>query len=179
MYEFLDRRYALALYKVAEEKGKVDQFLAELKNIVELVDKDADFQMLIHHPSVSTENKKKLFENLFKGKVEEDVLSFLKVLLEKGRILEIGTMLKQMEIIYLEKHNTAIAEVKTVVPLLEEEKTQLVSNLQKKFNKTIILKEELDAGILGGIFVKIDNEVIDGTVKSKIEEMKKIMLKRE
>ena len=179
MYEYLDRRYALALYKVAEEKGKVDQFLDELKNIVELIDKDADFQMLIHHPSVSTQNKKKLFENIFEGKVEADVLSFLKLLLEKGRILEVGSMLKQMEIIYLEKHNTAIAEIKTVVPLLENEKTELVSNLQKKFNKTIILKEELDSSILGGIFVKIDNEVIDGTVKSNIEEMKKIMLKRE
>jgi F-type H+-transporting ATPase subunit delta len=179
MYEYLDRRYALALYKVAEEKGKVDQFLEELKNVVELIDKDADFQMLIHHPSVSTQNKKKLFENIFGGKVEADVLSFLKLLLEKGRILEVGSMLKQMEIIYLEKHNTAIAEIKTVVPLLEIEKTELVSNLQKKFNKTIILKEELDSSILGGIFVKIDNEVIDGTVKSKIEEMKKIMLKRE
>jgi len=179
MYEYLDRRYALALYKVAEEKGKVDQFLDELKNIVELIDKDADFQMLIHHPSVSTQNKKKLFENVFEGKVEADVLSFLKLLLEKGRILEIGSMLKQMEIIYLEKHNTAIAEIKTVVPLLENEKTELVSNLQKKFNKTIILKEELDSSILGGIYVRIDNEVIDGTVKSNIEEMKKIMLKRE
>lgn len=179
MYEYLDRRYALALYKVAEEKGKVDQFLDELKNIVELIDKDADFQMLIHHPSVSTQNKKKLFENIFEGKVEADVLSFLKLLLEKGRILEVGSMLKQMEIIYLEKHNTAIAEIKTVVPLLENEKTELVSNLQKKFNKTIILKEELDSSILGGIYVKIDNEVIDGTVKSNIEEMKKIMLKRE
>lgn len=179
MYEYLDRRYALALYKVAEEKGKVDQFLDELKNVVELIDKDADFQILIHHPSVSTQNKKKLFENIFEGKVEADVLSFLKLLLEKGRILEVGSMLKQMEIIYLEKHNTAIAEIKTVVPLLENEKAELVSNLQKKFNKTIILKEELDASILGGIFVKIDNEVIDGTVKSKIEEMKKIMLKRE
>ena len=179
MYEFLDRRYALALYQVAEEKGKVDQFLAEFKNIVELVDNDSDFQMLIHHPSISTQNKKKLFENLFEGKIDVDVLSFLKVLLDKGRILEIGSMLKQMEIIYLEKHNTSIAEVKTVVPLLEEEKQQLVTNLQKKFNKTIILKEELDSSILGGIFVKIENEVIDGTVRYKIEEMKKIMLKRE
>ena len=88
-------------------------------------------------------------------------------------------MLKQMEAIYLERHNTSIAEVKTVIPMLEDEKSELVNNLQKKFKKTIILKEELDPGILGGIFVKIDNEVIDGTVKSKIEEMKKIMLKRE
>jgi len=179
MYEFLDRRYALALYRVAEEKGKVDQFLDELKMIVGLIDQDENLKTLIEHPSISTSNKKKFLENIFKGKIEEDVLSFMKLLLEKGRILEVGSMLKQMEAIYLEKHNTSIAEVKTVIPMLEEEKSELVNNLQKKFKRTIILKEELDPGILGGIFVKIDNEVIDGTVKSKIEEMKKIMLKRE
>jgi F-type H+-transporting ATPase subunit delta len=179
MYEFLDRRYALALYRVAEEKGKVDQFLEELKMIVGLISQDEDLKTLIEHPSISTSNKKKFLENIFKGKIEEDVLSFMKLLLEKGRILEVGSMLKQMEAIYLEKHNTSIAEVKTVIPMLEEEKADLVNNLQKKFKRTIILKEELDPGILGGIFVKIENEVIDGTVKSKIEEMKKIMLKRE
>lgn len=179
MYEFLDRRYALALYQIAEKKGKVDQFLDELRNIVELIDKDENLQTLIHHPSISTSNKKKLFEDIFKGKIEDDVLSFMKILLEKGRVLEVGSMLSQMEEIYLEKHNTAIAVVKTVVPLLEEEKAELINNLQKKLNRTIILKEELDAEILGGVFVKIENEVIDGTVKYKIEEMKKLMLKRE
>jgi F-type H+-transporting ATPase subunit delta len=179
MYEFLDRRYALALYRVAEEKGKVDQFLDDLKMVVGLISQDENLKTLIEHPSISTSNKKSFLEKIFKGKIEEDVLSFIKLLLEKGRILEIGSMLKQMEAIYLEKHNTSIAEVKTVIPMLEEEKSELVNNLQKKFKRTIILKEELDPGILGGIFVKIENEVIDGTVKSKIEEMKKIMLKRE
>jgi F-type H+-transporting ATPase subunit delta len=179
MYEFLDRRYALALYQVAEEKGKVDQFLDELKTVVGLIDQDANLKLLIEHPSISTSSKKEFLEKIFKGKVEDDVLSFMKLLLEKGRMLEIGNMLKQLQDIYLEKHNTSVAEIKTVVPLLEEEKTELISNLQKKFNRTIILKEELDPAILGGMFVKVENEVIDGTVKSKIDEMKKIMLKRE
>ena len=179
MYEYLDRRYALALYRVAEEKGKVDQFMDEMKQIVELVEKDANLRLLIEHPQVSTSQKKALFETIFKGKIEDDILSFLNLLLEKGRILELSSMLTQMKGIYLEKHNTAIAEVKTVLPLLENEKEQLVQNLQKKFNKTITLKEEIDPAILGGVYVKVENEVIDGTVKSKIDEMKKIMLKRE
>jgi F-type H+-transporting ATPase subunit delta len=179
MYEFLDRRYALALYQVGEEKGKVDQFLNELKTVVGLIDQDANLKLLIEHPSISTSSKKEFLENIFKGKVEDDILSFMKLLLEKGRILEIGNMLKQLQDIYLEKNNTSVAEIKTVVPLLEEEKAELIRNLQKKFNRTIILKEELDPAILGGMFVKVENEVIDGTVKSKIDEMKKIMLKRE
>lgn len=179
MYEYLDRRYALALYQVAEEKGKVDQFLEDLRQIVELVKSDKDLQLLIEHPQVSTSNKKKLFEDLFKSKVDDDMVSFLNLLIEKDRILELDNMLSQMERIYLEKHDTCIAEVKTVLPLEEEEKNQLIDKLQKKFNKKIILQEEIDENILGGVYVKVDNEVIDGTIKSKLEEMKKLMLKRE
>ncbi|MGE5626826.1 MAG: F0F1 ATP synthase subunit delta [Solirubrobacterales bacterium] len=179
MYEYLDRRYALALYQAAEEKGKVDQFLAELKRIVELINGDDDFKLLIEHPHVSTSNKKKLFEDLFKGKIEDDILSFLNLLIEKKRILELSNMLVQMEKIYLEKHDTSIAEVTTVLPLAADEKDELINKLQKKFNKKIILQEVIDKEILGGVYVKVDNEVIDGTIKSKLEEMKKLMLKRE
>lgn len=179
MYEFLDRRYALALYQVAEEKGKVDQFLDELKQVVGIIKGDDNFKLLIEHPQVSTSNKKKLFEDLFKNKIDDGVLSFFNLLIEKDRILELDNMLSQMEKIYLEKHDTSIAEVRTVLPLIEEERVELIDKLQKKFNKKIILQEEIDKDILGGVYVKVENEVIDGTVKSKLEEMKKLMLKRE
>jgi F-type H+-transporting ATPase subunit delta len=134
---------------------------------------------LIKHPQVSTSSKKKLFTDVFKGKIEEDLLSFLLVLIDKGRILELEGKLREMEKIHLERKNTVRAKVKTVITLQEDEKKDLVEKLEKKFNKKILLEEELDPSILGGIYVQVNNEVIDGTVKSKVEEMKKLMLKRE
>ena len=50
MYEYLDRRYALALYNVAEEKGKVEEYLSNLREIVELIDNNEEFQQIIKHP---------------------------------------------------------------------------------------------------------------------------------
>lgn len=179
MYEYLDRRYALAIYKVAEEKGKVEQYLEELRNIVALIDGDENFQELIKHPQVSTSSKKKLFEQVFKGKVDEDLLSFLLVLIEKGRILQLEGKLREMEKIHLEKNNTVIGNVTTVIPLDGEERKTLVEKLERKFNKKVLLKEHIDSSIIGGVYVQVENEVIDGTVKSKLEEMKKLMLKRE
>ena len=84
-----------------------------------------------------------------------------------------------MENIYLEKNNTAVAKVKTVVDLKDDEKKSLVLQLEKKYNKKILLEEEIDESIIGGVYVQVGNEVIDGTVKSKIDEMKKLMLKRD
>ncbi|NLK94347.1 MAG: F0F1 ATP synthase subunit delta [Clostridiales bacterium] len=179
MYEYLDKRYAMALYEVAEEKGKVEEYLKDLRSVCDLIDANKDFYEVIKHPQISTKKKKETFINIFKGNIDQDLLSFLVILIEKNRILFLREKLNQMEQIYLEKNNTLKATVKTAVPLLDEEKEQLKLKLENQYNKKIILTSVIDKSILGGVYVRVGNDVIDGTVKSKLSELKDIMLKRE
>ena len=179
MYEYLDKRYALALYQVAEEKGKVKEYLGDLRAICDLIDNNSDFREVIKHPQISSKKKKETFIKIFKGNIDEDLLSFLLILIEKDRISYIREKLNEMEKIHLERENTLIAVVKTAVPLLENEFETLKENLEKKYDKKIIMTTQVDKTILGGVFVRVGNDVIDGTVRSKIDEMKNIMLKRE
>ena len=178
MYEFLDRRYALALYQVAEEKNKVDEFMNDLETICDLIDNDNDFFTVIKHPQISTRKKKEIFINIFKDKIDEELLSFLLILIEKKRISHIRKKLDQMKEIYLEKHNTLEAVVKSAVPLLDEEVNQLKGKIETKYNKKIQMKLVVDKTLLGGLYVRVGDDVIDGTVKSKLDEMKEIMLKK-
>ncbi|WP_446898307.1 F0F1 ATP synthase subunit delta [Clostridium sp. LBM24168] len=179
MYEYLNRRYALALYKIAEEKDKVEEYLEELRQVVAAIEGNATFMKIIRDPEISTSEKKSILTTVFKNKVNDDVFSFLLVLVEKGRIGDVGGKLREMENIYLEKHDTIVAEVKTVVPLTEDEKGKLKAKLEEKFNKKILIKSELDPSIIGGVYVNVDNQVIDGTIKSKLSEMKKVMLRKD
>lgn len=179
MYEYLDKRYALALYKVAEEKDKVDIYLQDLREIVELIDNNIEFQQIIKHPQISTSKKKKTFIKIFKGHIDEELLSFLLILIEKDRILYLKEKLAEMEKIHLERMNTLLADIKTVIPLTEEEKKTLVTKLENKYDKKIILKEEIDESIIGGVFIKVGNDVIDGTIRNKLKEMRKLVLNRE
>ena len=178
MYEYLDRRYALALYEVAEEKGKVQEYLQDLREICDLIQNNHDFYEVIKHPQISTKKKKQTFINIFKGKIDEELLSFLLILIEKDRILFLKEKLAQMEIIDLERKNTVKGLVKTAVPLLKEEFDQLKAKFEKKYNKTILLEAVVDKSVLGGVYVRIGNEVIDGTIISKINEMKELVLKK-
>lgn len=179
MYEYLDRRYALALYEVAEEKGKVQQYLQDLTEICDLIDNNKEFYEVIKHPQISTKKKKRTFINIFKGHIDEELLSFLLILIEKDRILFLKEKLKEMKKIDLERKNTIKGIVKTTIPLTNEEFDKLVLELEKKYNKHVILDQIIDKSILGGIYVRINNDVIDGTVKSKLEELKDLMLKTE
>ncbi len=179
MYEYLDRRYALALYQVGEEKGKVEEYLRDLREICDLVYNNPEFYEVIKHPQISTSKKKSTFVNIFKGKIDEELLSFLLLLIEKDRILYLKEKLNEMEKIHLERNNTLIAKVKSVIPLTEEQYNKLTENLQNKYDKKVVLQEEIDKSIIGGLYVRVGNDVIDGTVKSKLDEMKARMLKRE
>jgi F-type H+-transporting ATPase subunit delta len=179
MHEYLDRRYALALYELAEQKGKAEEYLNELDEIITIIDGTKEFLEIIKHPDLSTSKKKELFQNIFKGRINDSILSFLLIIIEKNRVFELDGILEEMKKIHLDRTRTQTAYVKTVVPLTNEERNGLIEKLQKKYNKTIILHEELDKDIIGGVFVKVGNNIIDGTIRSKFEEIRKVTLKTE
>lgn len=179
MYEYLDRRYALALYKVAEEKNKVDEYLQDLREICDIIDNNKELKAVIEYPQISTKQKKRIFIDIFKGKIDEELLSFLLILIEKGRILYLKEKLNQFEQINLEKKNVVIAQVKSVIEMTDEQTSTLKSKLEKMYNKTVIIKHEIDKSIIGGLYVRVGNDVIDGSIKSKLDDMRALMLKRE
>lgn len=178
MYEYLDRRYALALYEVAESKGKVKEYIQDLREICDLIENNHDFYEVIRHPQINTRRKKQTFINIFKGKIDEELLSFLLILIEKDRILYLREKLNEMEKIDLERKNTLKGVIRTAVPLLDNELESLKNIFEKKYDKNIIFETKVDKSVLGGVYLRIGNDVIDDTVKSKIEEMKDIMLRK-
>ena len=79
MFEYLDRRYALALYEVAEEKGKVQEYLNDLREICDLIDNNKDFYEVVKHPQISTKQKKSdsnITSAFLKGDTLEYILRF-------------------------------------------------------------------------------------------------------
>ncbi|EKY27663.1 ATP synthase subunit delta, sodium ion specific domain protein [Clostridium celatum DSM 1785] len=84
-----------------------------------------------------------------------------------------------MEKIHLDKLNVLQGIVKTTIPLEEYEYNSLVDKLEKKYKKEIILKKIVDPEILGGIYVRIGNDVLDGSVKTRLDDLEKLMLTTE
>ena len=175
MYEFLDRRYALALYDICVEKGNVEQVLLEFKTIIEDMMSNEDLVKLIKHPHISKAAKIRIFKEIFGGKITDELFNFFIVLVEKERILFVKEKYEQFRLIHLERTNTIIAKVKTVVPLDSLQKQALKDKLEDKYKKTVILEEEIDKSIIGGIIVRVGSDVIDNSIKNKLKEMKSIV----
>ena len=84
-----------------------------------------------------------------------------------------------MEKIRLSKKNILKGVVKTTIPLTDEQYRLLIDSLEKKYNKKIILDKVIDPNILGSIYVKIDDVVIDGTIRFKMDKIKDLILELE
>lgn len=172
MYEFLDKRYAQALYEVAKSKGKVDKYISDLEAIVKTIDSNQEFKDLIKHPEFTTKEKKKTFISIFKGKIDEDLLTFLLILVEKDRILFLNEKVDELKKIDLENKETIIAKITSAKPLKEYQRDALKDKISKKYNRKVILAETVDPNIIGGVIIRIGDELIDGSVRNTLDELK-------
>ena len=175
MYEFLDRRYALALYDVCTEKGNIEQVMQEFKTIVDDMMSNEGLIKITKHPQISKAAKIRIYKEIFGGKITDELLNFLILLIEKERILYLKEKYAQFRLIHLERTNTIIAKVRTVIPLEDSQKEALKQKLEKTYDKTVIIEEEIDKSIIGGIIVMVGSDVIDGSIKNRLKEMKDVV----
>ncbi|MFR1709876.1 MAG: F0F1 ATP synthase subunit delta [Clostridium sp.] len=174
MYEFLDRRYALALYETCKDAGNIETVLEEFGEIVEEFNTNEGLNKIIRNPQINKYNKKRIFEELFKGKIEDELLGFLLLLIDKGRILYLKEKYVQFKIVYLKNNNTVVAKIKSVIPLNDTEREALKIKLEKRYEKNIIIEEEIDKSLLGGMIITVGDETIDGTIKTKLMDLKNV-----
>ncbi|HET7627009.1 MAG TPA: F0F1 ATP synthase subunit delta [Bacillales bacterium] len=170
MSDAVTKRYARALFEIAEEHGKVKAIDEDLRAVLEAF-QDKDAGKIFMHPRLDAEEKKKLID-AFAGKVESEVANFLKVLVDGHREMELPGIVKAFEKMANEAQGIVDAVVTTALPLTKKEKKQLADKFGAALNKEIRIEERVDREVIGGMMVRIGNRVYDGTVAGKLARFK-------
>lgn len=172
MAKLVSKTYSEALFEVALEENKVDMFLDEMNFVNETFKMHPEFFELFKTPLVKGDEKKKIIEEVFGDKISSEMNNFLKIIIDKRR----GHFIDQIKWEYekaVNKHKGIVsATAITAVPLSDKDKTILQNKLSTITGKTVKLSNEIDKTVIGGILIKIGDKVIDGTIKSRLEEMK-------
>ena len=175
--ETVARRYATALADVVTKTNETDAVQAELKTWEELINVNADLQTAFSNPAISQANKEKVLENLIeKTKPAKTTANFLRVLLKNSRLTEIGEINEKFSSVLEERSGLVSAQITSARPLSENEKAEFKINLEKLTGKQINLNFETDEKIIGGVITRIGSTVYDGSVKTKLEELKHQMI---
>lgn len=171
-------RYAESLFDLAKEENKVTQYLDDIKLVGEVLDSDPQIVQFFNHVLIENDKKIQLLDQSFKGNVDQYVLNFLKLLVQSRRIRYIDDIVKSY--IKLSNQYLGIEEGKIYTPyeLTDQQIQDIEKAISQKENKKVTLKVSIDPSLLGGIKVQISNRIYDGTIKNKVEMLKKELLRK-
>ena len=172
MMNVIANRYAEALFHIGEEEKLTDMLYQELSEIVNLIKVNQDLFSILKSPVISKKEKISLIDNIFEDKININIKNFLKILIEQDRISFISDISDSYKELLNEKNNILEGFVISAIPMKKEEIKELEEKLSEKYNKNVTLENKVDKSILGGVLVRLGNEEIDGTVKTRLDKMK-------
>ncbi len=167
--------YTEALMEIAEEEGSeaAAEINGELAALSRIFSENTELYAVLDSPIITDEEKKDLLRELFEGKISRTSYGLLYVLTENGRCRYLEAVAAKFKEEYYSLHGIAEVTVTTVKPLSDGQKQRLTEKLKKLYGREIILTEKIDASLVGGVAVSYGDSMLDGSVRTKLDGMKK------
>ncbi len=168
------KRYTNALVELAKADNSVEKTFDELKSVMSVIIASPDLSEFLSHPAIPVTDKKDVIQQIFKTELSEKVYNLLYLLIDKNRFNLFHAILATYEKAMDDLIGVARVSVTTAVAMDDNLKQKLKKKLEDKFNKKdIIIDYEIDKSIIAGLVIKMDDNVIDASLLSKFENMKK------
>ena len=172
----IPRKYAEALFHLAQETDGIDAVRVDLEDITKLIQQTRELHLFLETPDIEESEKKVFFENVLENRVKNSTWQFLQLLLRRRRFALLPEILAEYVRMDEEKRGIKRTQVVSAVPLEGGEKELIKSKLEALTGQTILIDTKVDPSILGGIVIYIDGKVIDGSVRTGLEELKTRLL---
>ena len=169
------KEYAEALFMIACEENKEEEYLTSLEKILEVLKEEPGYMELLSAPGIPLGERVSAIEAAFGAMVPETVVSFVQLLCEKGRISAYKSCVDEYRRLLNVKLAVTTAYVTSAVALTEAEKTALIRKLERYSGNTVELICKVDPAIIGGLIVEMNDTVMDGSVRHRLREIKDVM----
>lgn len=172
MAQLVSETYAQALFDAALELDSLKPVYADFGEVVGVFQNDPTFLELFRTPKIDKVEKKQIVDRVFKDNIQLELLNFLKVLVDKRRTYNLLEIYQAFERLYRNHFKIQKAIIKTVVPLSVEQTELLKLKLQQMTGSTVEISNVLDANIVGGMLIQMGDQILDGSLKRKLEGLK-------
>lgn len=148
--------------------------LSDLNTVLDVINSSKEFELTMLNPSISLQTKYEIIDEIFKKELNEKVLNFIKILVEKNRFNEFNQIIQAYSDELDNMNNIKRVEVVSAVELSDSQKQKTIEKLQMRLNKEVKVNWALDTNIIGGLVIKIDDDIIDTSLKNKLDKLSKI-----
>ena len=169
------KEYGTALFMLACEKKRQDEYAMALDKLICAFAENPEYIDFLASLSIPVSEKLEAVEKAFSGVVPEDVLSYVQLLCEKGRVRGFNDSAEEYKRLLDESKRVSKAKVTSAAELLESEKEALKDKLEKISKTSVELEYFVDEALIGGVVVEIDGKIIDGSLRSRLHDIKEVI----
>ena len=148
--------------------------LENLENIKSVLNSSEDLKIMINNPSIDISKKLEVINSIFVDFTDEKILKFLNILVSKNRISELDKIIKAYSDEIDRVNNLQDVEIISAIDITENYKSQIINKLQTKIRKNIRPEWKIDENIIGGLVIKVEDDIFDDSIKSKLDKISKI-----
>ncbi len=169
------RRYAMAIFDLARKQNTIERTLEDVKEIAQLFS-IRKLAYLLREPKIPVQRKEAAIRQSLTDKVLPTSLNLALLLVQRQLVDYVPNIAKELEQLVLDYRNEAIAQVTTATPMDEQQSTLVRDALEKQIGKSIIMQTRIDPSILGGVIARVGDEVIDGSVRYRLNALQQRLL---
>ena len=164
--------YANALFEVAQVEGSLDTVQDELFKLAQALKTSDELRNTLTDDAIPVERRQGIVETLLGGEASPVTASLVSFVVGSGRGRQLPDIIDRLVARAAEAKNKVVAEVRTTVPLTDDQKARLADALGKATGKSVEVKSIIDPSILGGIVSQVGDTVIDGSVRHRLEQLR-------
>ena len=170
------KRYGQALFEVAQAKGVRNETLAELNQIKQALDAEPEFITFMTSPSIKHEDKLAILKQIT-DEASELTTNLLNMLYDYGRIFNLEDIIDEFNRLNDEFEKVVRVKVTTAIELDEDQKAKLATSFANVVGaEKVLIDPVVNPDIIGGVIMQSASVVYDGSIKSKIEGIKRLLL---
>jgi len=166
------REYAHALWELGRERKLFPGLLEELRSLHDLVAKDVQVRSYFESPRRSREDKLGSLERNVGRQVSPLTLSFLRVLVRKGREDHLRSIVAALEEMIEREQDQVRVDVTATATLAPDVKTRLQTVLASRLGRPVVLREHVDQGLLGGLVIRVGDLLLDASVRTQFKKLR-------
>ena len=170
------RRYAQALFLIAEEKGDQDQWLADLE-VLASSSRNPDFIAFIDSPKIENVKKIEVLKEAFSKSISDLALNLVSLLATRNYVASLSSIADAFQELVDSEKGVERAEIVSAVKLTDGQEKGVVDKLTQMVGKELSVTTYVDESILGGYLARVGDRLLDGSVKTQLEDMRRELLK--
>ena len=165
--------YAAALFEVARAEGALEVVEEELFKLSDVLAQSDELRSTLTDQNIPSEKRQEIIQSLLAmGKATPITTSLVSFVVGAGHARDLPGIISSLVERAASSRQHSVAEVRSAVPLDEDQRKRLAQALSKNLGKDVEVKVHVDPSVLGGISARVGDVVIDGTVRHRLDQLK-------